>query len=165
MPSDAVLIAIITAAAGLIGGLVGALASPIGKDWVAKREFDRHRQLTATEKERDAQDASLKARREAIQSVIDGIAEAMQHYDAEWRGIANYHAKTDALKAANRAWAEAQQLADPASRNLVSAWKRAIDTADMEYRSGSEPPSYSDLYALYVTAIGALTDALPTHQT
>ena len=41
MPSDAVWVALITAVAGVVGGVIGAVASPIGRDWVARREDGR----------------------------------------------------------------------------------------------------------------------------
>ena len=89
----------------------------------------------------------------------------MRHYDAEWRGIANYHAKTDALGAANAAWASAQQIDDTAVREAVDMWKQAIDLADMKYREGQQPPVDSDLHAAYRLAADQLARLLRLTQT
>lgn len=98
MPTDGIRIATITAIAGIVGGVMGALASPLGKDWVARRDFERRRVLDDVNRVRVATLAGDIRRREDVQRTLEHLAQAMQHYDAEWRGIASYHAQTEALK-------------------------------------------------------------------
>jgi hypothetical protein len=121
----------------------------VGKDWIARREFERTAARDAEDRQRQRAANADSDRRLAIRQTLDSIAEAMQHYDAEWRGISTYHAKTEALKSANRAWASCLAISDDEGRSLVGAWKEAVDRADMAYRGGAPPPGNDDFQALY----------------
>lgn len=181
MPSETIWVAIVTAVAGIIGGVIGAIASPVGRDWVAKREDVRQRervreahereQLAADtedarqrERTRDTHERERRAaeeadRRAAVQETLNLIAEAMRHYEAEWRGIATYHAAVEARRAGNQAWVAAQALDDERCRESVADWKTLLEAADMSYREGAPPAvhqTFEDAYRVAADCLGPL---------
>jgi hypothetical protein len=180
--SDLVLVAVITALAGVIGGIAGAIGSPLGKDWVSRREFERNsaredatreRQAAeqAAERKRQAAEQAAERKRQAAEQAADGhrtavsetlqsMSDAMHHYDLEWRGKANYHAGAEARKAAAAAWKTSRGMEDQAGRDLVDEWRQGIDRADMEYRRGSEPPDRQELLRLFGGAAERLGELL-----
>ena len=170
--SDAVWVTLITAVAGVVGGIVGSVASPLGKDWVSRREFERTSEREDAARKREAtyqaaQGQRLSAEREAaarharISQTLQHMSDAMAGYDLEWRGRApgNENVGGEALKAAAAAWTASRAIVDAQARELVDRWREAFAGADMKYRSGAEPPGRQDLLSLYKTAaevLGAL---------
>ena len=166
-----VLVAVITALAGGIGGIVGAIGSPLGKDWVSRRDFERssaredaarERQSAeqAAERKRQAEERAAEGRRTAVSETLQSMSDAMRHYNLEWRGKANYPADMEALNGAAAAWKTSRGMEDQAGRDLVDQWREAIDRADMQYRSGSEPPGRQALERLYTSAAEHLGELL-----
>lgn len=154
--SDAVLVAVVAAIAGVVGGLVGAIAAPIGKDWVARREFERTKaRETEGEKKRDQAE-----RAGQLLLVSERMAEAMQHYTAQWKGIAAYRAQTEALRAGNEAWSVSRAVADEQLRQFVDDWKRQFDEVDMSYRNGNEPLTHDKVQGSYAAAAERLGELL-----
>jgi len=151
VPSDTVWVAVIAAVGGLLGGVVGAFTSPIGKDWVSERESER----AAAQEERGRQlqqsERAADAHRLAVGETLQAMTDAMRDYDASWRGITppSYHADTQARKAAHEAWGRSREIEDPIARELVDSWKRAIDGASMAYREGAIPPGHDELETAY----------------
>ena len=169
--SDVVLVAVITAAAGVIGGIVGAIGSPIGKDWVSRREFERtsareeavrEREAAelAAEKKRQASERAADQRRAASSETLQGMSDAMHHYDLAWRGRAAYDAGGEALKAAAAAWNTSRRIEDQTGRNLVDGWRKGIDRVAMRYTGGPEPPDRENLLGLYTGAAEHLGELL-----
>ena len=161
MPSDAVWVAIISAVSALVGGIVGAIASPIGKDWVASRDFDRRAGRDRDQQQAKSAERSADEHRATIRGTLESMAQAMQNYGAEWRGIATHSAAAEeAHKAASAAWSTSRRLEDPTGRQLVDSWKQRFDVADMRYQGGSEPPGHVDLEHLYSAAAEHLGERL-----
>ena len=171
--SDVVLVAVITAAAGVIGGIVGAVGSPIGKDWVSRREFERtaaredaerQRRTTeeAAERKRQADERKAEQWRSAISDTLEQMSDAMAHYDLEWRGKApmSDNAAGQALIAAAVAWRTSRGVGDDTARALVDEWKQAIDGADTTYRRGAEPQGRAELEDSYAKAAERLGELL-----
>ena len=169
--SDVVLVAAITAVAGVIGGIVGAIGSPLGKDWVSRREFERtsaredaarERQTVeqATERKRQAEEGVAEGRRTVVSETLHSMSDAMHQYDLAWRGRAAYDAGAEALKAAAAAWNTSRGMEDQTGRDLVDEWRQGIDRAAMGYTGGPEPPDRQDLLRLYSGAAEHLGELL-----
>lgn len=115
------LIALVVAAATAVGAIVGAIASPVGKDWVARKAEGRAadaRKAAAIE----ARQAQLaEERRQTLHGLRDAVAEAMTEAD---------HFRNTSSSAARRAGEGARQRAvgfgvacqDEALRALVDKW-------------------------------------------
>lgn len=171
--SDAIWVALITALAGVIGGIVGSVASPVGKDWVSRREFERKSAREDAARERAASDQLIQqqklsadreevARRAGISQTLQRMSDAMAGYDLEWRGRApgNENVGGEALKAATAAWTASRAVPDASARDLVDRWQKAFAGADMKYRSGAEPPGRQELLSLYEAATEGLSELL-----
>lgn len=155
--SDQLLIAIVGAAAGIAGGIIGAIASPVGKDWVGRRKSEREIVREQAERERDQAGKAAEARLGAIRRTLDDLARSMEHYDLAWRGLAvKRDGKPEVVRAANAAWVHAREIDDNASRELVNVWKSVIDAADMQYREGRPPPGLAETQKAYSDVAAAL---------
>jgi len=74
----------------------------------------------------------------------------MHHYAIEWQGQARGgtdDGKATALAAAEQARASATEVDDAGIRAAVANWRRQVQSADMSYRKGAEPPGRGDLEA------------------
>jgi hypothetical protein len=159
--SDEVLVAAIGAVAGVVGGAIGAIASPIGKDWVARREFERQREREREEQERAGAARDAEARTDAIRRTRAALTSAMTNYDLEWNGQVpdndNNQGKPEAIRMSHAAWLASRELTDLVALEAVDRWKDALDNAEMSYRGGVPPRDIEALRALYTTALDALT--------
>lgn len=101
--------------------------------------------------ERAAQRVQLAdTQRTAIRNTRDAVAQAMHHYAIEWQGQARGgtdDGKATALAAAEQARASATEVDDAGIRAAVANWRRQVQSADMSYLKGAEPPGRGDLEA------------------
>ena len=169
--SDVVLVAVITAAAGVIGGIVGAIGSPIGKDWVSRREFERTSAREEAVREREAAELAAEKKRR-LPSGRPTSAEPpaakrskgcrMPCTTTIWRGEAGPRTtqagRLSRLQAA--AWNTSRRIEDQTGRNLVDGWRKGIDRVAMRYTGGPEPPDRENLLGLYTGAAEHLGELL-----
>ena len=84
MPTE-IVVALIAGIAGIIGGLIGAIASPLGKDWVAHREFERKQRQQEQNRSRSARD-QMEAENERIFNIHSTLW-AKRCTTSIWHGV------------------------------------------------------------------------------
>jgi hypothetical protein len=151
--SDEVVVAIIGAGAGILGGVIGAIASPVGRDWVTRREHDRRLAAEASATERADIAAAAEARQAVLRTTMDEMANAMRQYELEWRGQARQNeGASEVIIAATAAWAKSRLIRSDTAKGLVDAWKSAIAGSDARYREGRPPADLAVVQLAYTQA-------------
>lgn len=117
--SDPVLIAIITVAGGVIGGIIGAIGSPLtGKDWVDRRAAER----AATEATKALDRALADESKARERQLYEDLRAALETWRAVAPFVANVHSKAaQQFEAQERVRSLGPRVADMELRQRLQA--------------------------------------------
>ena len=167
--AEDVTVALIAGVASIVGGLIGAIGSPLGKDWVNKRDHERtveaeraaaarHSEAEREARAREDERRQAEARRSVTREVLDHIREARTQYEKEWSGHATgREGRTRVIEEVAAAWTVSRQLDDQEANEKIDSWRDALNRTDMRYRSGAEPPDLAQIRQLFDDATDAVT--------
>jgi len=158
--SDELLVAVVAGVSAVIGGIIGTVGAPLGKNWVARKESERIEAQETKRRDQERSDRAHAAREASIRRTLDAMVVAGENYEIAWTGYAHSpQGRPEVIRSTNAAWSASRELPSTIQA-VVDQWKATFDAADMRYREGTPPPGLEAVRAEHARALEAVTSLL-----